>query len=1284
MKGVSVENGVNELRRAAALTSILLYAAGWVSGQSAVTTHHYDNTRTGADLTETALNTSNVNPQQFGMLFHWPVDASVYAQPLYVPSVAIPGKGTHNVVYIVTMNDSVYAFDADSNAGANSAPLWSVNYTNPTAGITAVPASDVQLADETDISGNIGIEGTPVINPGTSAMYFVARTKENGTYVQRLHAIDIRSGAELANSPSVIAASVTNSAGTLIPFDPKRQNQRVALTLANSLVYIVWASHNDIGPYHGWVMAFSPSTLQLSYVFNDTPDGGMGGIWQAGSGPTLDGAGNLYLGSGNGDWNGTTNFGQSVFKLSPQLTLLDYFTPDNWQVESGNDVDLGCGGLIVIPGTNLLVEGSKEGILYLLSTQNMGHMVSGNTQIPQIFQGAQGHVHSGPTYYNSPTLGPVIYIWSEDDYLKAYHFNGSTLDTTPVSQSTFKDPQGMAGGFSTLSANGTTLGTALLWESLPLNGDAAHAIVPGALRAFDANDLTKEVWDSHMAPDRDDVGNHAKDVPPLVANGKVYLATFSNQVNVYGLFATPASLSETLSTNNLTITAGGTGSLTASIAPGGSFAGIVYFAASGLPGGATAQFSPSTGNGAVPSSTSAVVTVGASVAPGSYPVTITATSGVFSAAQTFTLVVAPQTVPARLSSIFNLVGISNDAAPTYGNIDGGGSSLSSTLVPATLTAGGVAFSTGPTANGSKNVIAAGGQVVPVTSGFYGSINFLGLGVGGNQAGQFTITYADGTKTMVPISVSNWIGGPQYGETVALTMAYRNTAAGKQTGTYYLYAYALKADPTRQVTSVTFPSNNNLIVLAVTGVSAVQTPAALTAVYRLNSGGNAAGSFATDADYAGGNASTSGATIDLSAVSNPAPLAVYQAERWGPSTYSFTGLTAGSSYTVRLHFAEYYWSAPGQRVFNVLLNGTKVLSNFDIIARAGGASRALVEQFAVAADGTGTITVALQNGAFDQAKISGVEILTPTPTSTTTSLQISAGGKGTGSFVADQDYVGGNVATVTNAIDTSMALFPAPAAVYQSERWANATYTIPNLVSGNSYTVRLHFAETYWATAGKRIFNVLLNGNTVLPAFDIVAAAGSPNRAISEQFTTTATSNGQIVIQLQNGAADNAKIDGVEVFSTGPTGANANLAINAGGGASGAFLADQNFSGGTTATVTNAISTSGVTNPAPLSVYQTERWGVFSYNVAKLAPGTTHTIRLHFAESYWTATGQRQFSVTANGTTVLANFDIVKAAGGVNKAVVIQFITSADQNGQISLSFAKGSADNPKIDGIEVH
>ena len=1270
------------LVRLSALLGLCACSSTLLVAQTAVTTHHYDNVRTGANLTETILNSSNVNPRQFGMLFSWPVDASVYAQPLYVPNVAIPGKGTHNVVYVATMNDSVYAFDADSNTGISNSPLWSKSYTNVAAGITAVPSSDLQLPDEQDISGSVGIEGTPVINVATNAMYLVARTKENGAYVQRLHAIDIRSGAELANSPMTITASVTNSSGTVIPFDPKRQNQRVALTLANNLIYIVWGSHNDIGPYHGWVMAYSPTTLQRTYVFNDSPDGGMGGIWQAGSGPSVDAGGNLYLGSGNGDWNGTTNFGQSVFKLSPTLQLKDYFTPDNWQTESNNDVDLGCGGLIVIPGTNLLLEGSKEGILYLLNTQNMGHMVTGNTQIPQIFAGATGHVHSGPTYYNSPVHGPVLYIWAENDYLKAYHFNGTTLDTTPVSQSTFKDPLGMAGGFSTLSANGSTLGSALLWESLPLNGDAAHAVVPGVLRVFDANDLTKELWNSHMVPDRDDVGNHAKDVPPLVVNGKVYMATFSNQVVVYGLYGSASTLSESLSSNNLTVTAGSLGSLTVNVTPGGGFAGTVYFSASGLPAGATVQFSPSTVNGSAPGSTSANVTVGSSVPAGSYPVTITASSGIFSAAQQFTLVVAPPTMPVSFSAIYNLDGISKDATPTDGNIDGNGSTLSSTLVPATLSAGGVSFVTGPSTNGSKNVVAAAGQTLAITAGNYASLNFIGFGVNANQSGTFTITYTDSTTATAAVSLSNWTTGPQFNEMIALTMSYRNTPTGKQNGAYYIYQYSIKTNPAKQVKSIKFPSNSSLIVLAMTAVSPVQAPAALNPIFQINAGGTAAGSFAADSNFAGGNTSTTANNINLSKVTNPAPLAVYQADRWGPSVYSFMGLTANATYLLRLHFAEVYWGAAGQRIFNVLVNGLKVLSNFDILARAGGANTALVEEFSVKADASGSLVITFQNGAFDNAKIDGIEILAPAPP--VSSVRLSAGGTGAGNFGPDDDFVGGNIATVSNSIDTSTALFPAPMAVYQSERWGNVTYTIPGLVSGNSYIVRLHFVETYWGTAGKRIFNVTLNGASVLSSFDIIAASGSPNQAISKEFVTTANANGQIVIAFQNGTADNAKIDGIEVLPAGTPGTDANVKINAGGSAAGTFLADELFSGGTAATTAASIDTTGVTNPAPLSVYQSERWGAFSYTVGNLSPGSFHTVRLHFAEFYWTSIGQRLFSMTANGQTVLSNFDIVKAAKGASKAVAVQFTGTADQNGKIVLNFVKGAADNPKVSGIEIH
>ncbi len=307
-------------------------------------------------------------------------------------------------------------------------------------------------------------------------------------------------------------------------------------------------------------------------------------------------------------------------------------------------------------------------------------MVSGNTQIPQIFQAAGGHIHSGPTFYDSPTLGPLVYIWSENDDLKAYSFNGSVFDTTPISKTTYKDPPGMPGGFMAVSSNGNSTGSGILWVNVPYSGDANHSTVPGVLRAFDPNNLTNELWNSHTNAARDDFGNFAKDVPPIVANGKVYMATFSNTVAVYGLLSTSA----------------------------------------------------------------------------------------------------------------------------------------------------------------KSV-------------------------------------------------------------------------------------------------------------------------------QINVGGSGAGAYIADTDFKGGTATTTAKTVDISGVSNPAPTAVYQAERWGPSTYSIPGFTAGQSYNVRLHFNEFYWSKAGQRLFNVALNGATVLSNFDIIATAGKPNKAVAEQFQTTANSSGQIVIALTNGSADNAK-----------------------------------------------------------------------------------------------------------------------------------------------------------------------------------------------------------------------------------------------------------------------------------------------------------------------------
>lgn len=611
-----------------------------VFGQVSVLTQHNDNARTGQNLQETNLTRSNVNVNQFGKLFSQNVDGQIYAQPLYVPNVAIPGKGVHNVVYVATMNDSIYAFDADSNTGSNSSPLWSRNFTNPAAGITAVPSANVQpLA--TDIIGPIGIESTPVIDANTGTIYLLARTLENGVYVQRLRALDITTGADKFGGAVTIQGTFTGPAGK-ITFDPMRHNQRSALALANGRVYIAWASHNDYGTYHGWVMGYNATTLAQEAVFANTPSGNEGGIWQAGQAPSFDASGNVYLSTGNGTWDGVQNFGSTVLKLSPSLQVLDWFTPDNYSYLNNNDLDLGSSGPLLIPNSNMMVTGGKPGILFLLNRSALGNFANHNAQVPQTFLAANGHIHGSPVYWNSPTLGPVVYMQSEFDYLKGFAFNGSSLTETPVTQSLIRAPDGMPGGFLAVSSNGSTPGTGIVWASTPLMGDSNHATVPGILRAYNADDLTNVLWDSQQNAARDSIGNFAKFVPPTVANGKVYMATFSNKVTVYGLLGATSQYSLSALPASQTVSPGKSipYSITVNNPQGQAHQGSVTFSATALPAGATAVFSPATVNGS--GSTNLTITTAAGMTTGTYSFTVIATSGTVNSSVGLTLVVSSQ------------------------------------------------------------------------------------------------------------------------------------------------------------------------------------------------------------------------------------------------------------------------------------------------------------------------------------------------------------------------------------------------------------------------------------------------------------------------------------------------------------------------------------------------------------------------------------------------------------------------------------------------------------------
>lgn len=518
--------------RRAAVACTLSAILGSVSSAVEVLTQHNDQWRTGANTSEASLTPANVNVNQFGKLFSYTVDGQVYAQPLYVENLAI-GGGTHNVVYVATMEDSVYAFDADRNF-----TYWQMKFTSGT--ITPVPIVDITGNNNLNIHGNVGILSTPVIDRATNTIYVLARTKDTRTttYRQTLHALDIRTGAEKLGGPVVVTAP---------GFDSKLQNQRPALGLANGNIYIAWGSHEDIGPYHGWVMAYNATTLAQVAVFNTTPGGNDGAIWQAGQGPSFDAAGNVYVMTGNGDWNGTTRFGTSFIKLSPSLQVLDWFTPADFAQENARDDDLGSAGALLLPSgagypeTQYVIGGGKQGRVFVLDKNNgMGRMSANDQGAHQIWQAVQTnacshHIHGSPVYWNSATQGQVIYLWGENDVGKGFKFNGSTFTTTPFSTTSVKSPTtgcGMPGAMISLSANGNRNG--IVWANCVFTGDAIHNTVPGILRAFDANNLRVELWNSRMNQARDDSGNFAKYTSPTVANGKVYMASFSNVVNVYG------------------------------------------------------------------------------------------------------------------------------------------------------------------------------------------------------------------------------------------------------------------------------------------------------------------------------------------------------------------------------------------------------------------------------------------------------------------------------------------------------------------------------------------------------------------------------------------------------------------------------------------------------------------------------------------------------------------------------------------------------------------------------
>ena len=529
---------------AAVLAVFLCLFPAQLSAQVSVLTQRNDIARSGVNSSETTLTTANVNTTQFGRLFSYTVDGYVYAQPLYMPNVSISGKGTHNVIFVVTEHDSVYALDADSNGGSNAMPLWQITLLDAAHGAafgaTTVPNADVST---TDIVPEIGITSTPVIDPSSNTIYVVGKTKESGTYVQRLHALDIATGAEKFGGPVALAASVAGtgngSSGGVLNFDPLWENQRAGLLLLNGIVYMGFAAHGDNGPWHGWILGYNATTLQQTGAFCSTSNGTGSGTWMSGAGlaadvtdPTNHPFGRMFIATGNGTFDATTpytnsmDYGDDVINLdltNGVLTVKDSFTPFTQATLDETDGDLASGGVLLLPDQTtgpkrLLVIVGKAGTIYIVNRDSMGGFSASTDNVVQEVVGQIGGVWGIPTYFNGS-----IYFWGTNDNMKAFSFVSGVMSTGHTSSS--NEFSNFPGPTPVVSANGTTNG--IVWA---IQSDST----PEILRAYDPSNVNNIIYSSDQNSGRDTPGNPIKFAVPTVANGKVYVPA-QLQVSVYGL-----------------------------------------------------------------------------------------------------------------------------------------------------------------------------------------------------------------------------------------------------------------------------------------------------------------------------------------------------------------------------------------------------------------------------------------------------------------------------------------------------------------------------------------------------------------------------------------------------------------------------------------------------------------------------------------------------------------------------------------------------------------------------
>ena len=542
-----------------------------VTDLAGIYTQHDDLARDGANQDEYALSPSDIRGASFGKLFSCTVDGAVYAQPLWVAALTVKGA-IHNVVFVATEHDGLYAFDADASP---CQPLWSVSLIDPGHGGTGtevtVPAGPNGLVGKGwgDLTPEAGVTGTPVIDPATGTLYVVSKSMNAAgtSFFQRLHAIDLTTGAERPGSPVTIAATVpgTSGGGTTVTFDARTENQRPGLVLANGTVYIAWGAHEDGMPYAGWLMGYryDGSAFTQTGAFDSAPDAAKGGIWMSGAAPAVDSAGRLYVLTGNGDFDAASgsapndDYGDSLLQLSPSLRVVQYFTPSDQSADNVYNNDFGAGGAAVLadlpagsPLPHLALAGGKDGNLYVLDRDKLGGYGDGNAW-QQVNLGPEGDLSAdnpGVIFSVGAYWNYTYYVAGAGEAMKAYR-----LDPTTAKLSLATTATAPAGGFAfpgstpSLSSSGNANGVVWVLDNSQFCTDASPGCGPAVLHAYDAGNIAKELWNSgNSSTDR--AGNAVKFAVPTIANGKVYVGTrgnntggafgsssISGELDVYGL-----------------------------------------------------------------------------------------------------------------------------------------------------------------------------------------------------------------------------------------------------------------------------------------------------------------------------------------------------------------------------------------------------------------------------------------------------------------------------------------------------------------------------------------------------------------------------------------------------------------------------------------------------------------------------------------------------------------------------------------------------------------------------